>query len=530
MQRRVLSLLGILLLAAALPVASSAGPKPKDDPGFLTASPPFLTTLAPGSSVKPLITVGEIVDGLRFESIPDGIAVQEGHPKSVLAYVNHETSLVPFPATRSDFTNAMVRRLTLNGQTASVLGMDEVIPSAANFQRFCSNFLAGKEHGFKRPILFTSEEARDLVYRTGQAWPLDEPADPRVPEQAGVIVAVDVKKGTYRPIYGMGRHNHENAVAIPGYKHPVILSGDDTFDAPASQLYLYSARKGKDVWRDRGTLYAFVSDVPAVNDYGDLGLGGSVSGRFVPVPRDIATGKRPDGTDVTSADYGYAPPPAGIPDGPQWVLETWSNANNVFQFIRIEDIAYDRTHENVVYLADTGEPRALPDPATGRLRRGPSGTTGPYPNGRIWKLVLDRHDPLEVTSLSVLVNADLGGYANPSVLHQPDNVETTKRSLLVQEDPGSHNYGTPAKIWRLDLATGAFVPVAAVDQSVHPGNPIGSWESSGIVDASEFYGPGSFLVDVQAHGWEIETAPSPVPGLTYMREAGQLLLLRIPGA
>ena len=68
----------------------------------------------------------------------------------------------------------------------------------------------------------------------------------------------------------MGRHNHENAVGVPGYGYPVVLSGDDTFDAPASQLYLYKASSGKKVWQDKGTLYAFVSDDPAINDYGDL--------------------------------------------------------------------------------------------------------------------------------------------------------------------------------------------------------------------------------------------------------------------
>src|SRR6185503_2315922 len=211
----------------------------------------------------------------------------------------------------------------------------------------------------------------------------------------------------FHSIYGMGRHNHENSVGVPGYGHPVVLSGDDTFDAPASQLYLYSAPSGDAVWNDEGTLYALVSDNAAVNDYGDLAQGGpGVSAHFVAVPRMVATGKRPDGRDVTSADLGYPAPPAGsgIPDGPQWVLEHWShNIARAFQFIRVEDIAYDRNTPNVVYFADTGEPRAIPDGA-GRLRRGPSGTRGEFMNGRIFKLVLDPSNPLAGT-LSVLWNA-----------------------------------------------------------------------------------------------------------------------------
>lgn len=87
------------------------------------------------------------------------------------------------------------------------------------------------------------------------------------------MVAYDVNKGTYRSIYGMGRFNQENAVPVPGYKDLAILSGDDTFSAPSSQLYLYTARDARAVLGD-GALRAFVSDDPAVNDDGDLSVVG----------------------------------------------------------------------------------------------------------------------------------------------------------------------------------------------------------------------------------------------------------------
>jgi len=123
--------------------------------------------------------------------------------------------------------------------------------------------------------------------------------------------------------------------------------------------------------------------------------------------------------------------PDAIADGGQTDLESWSNDSNVFQFIRIEDIAYDRNDPRTVYMADTGEPRAVPDGVTGRLRRGSSGTNGEYMNGRIWKLELGA-DPMEGT-LSILpgANFDLGGYANAGVVHQPDNVETTENALYI---------------------------------------------------------------------------------------------------
>jgi hypothetical protein len=532
---------------ATLAVAVSAMPAAaRQDRGFKTSQAAMLDPALPGATVEPLITVGETLPGstYKFESIPDGISLTKGRRGEVTAFVNHETSTVPFPFTPAtgvgfnDFTNALVSKLAL-GRSGGVLSGLYVIPDEANYQRFCSNFLASRKHGFERPLLFTNEEATDLVNRTGTAWP----AGPN-PEQAGVVVAYDVRADEYRSIYGMGRHNHENSVALEGYRHPVVLSGDDTFTAPASQLYMYTARNGRAVWNDEGQLWAFVSDDATKNDYGDLSGSDSVSGKFIQVPRIIATGKKPDGTDAKSADVGFPTPPAsaGLPDGPQWLLEHWSNTNNVFQFIRVEDVAYDRDDRNVVYLADTGEPRALPDPATGRLRRGPSGTIGPWPNGRIFKFVFDRKDPTIVKSLSILIDGDARGAAGSGALdliHQPDNVETTEDLLLFQEDPGSHNQyplgtGTNARIWAYDLQQGGepFV-VARVNQSADNGPTdvnaslanAGGWESSGIVDASKHFGEGAFLVDIQAGTLIVEEE---VRGtLTYQREGGQLLLFRL---
>lgn len=526
--------LGVAFAVLAGVAFGTASAKPKE-PGFLTARPALLAPVAPGVEVKPLLNVGDVVDGYKLESIPDGIAIDRQKGDQVDVYLNHETSLVPFPAARSDFTNSLLSKLTLNGKTGGTLAGSYAIPSSANYQRFCSNFLVSKEQGFERALVLIGEEARDWVNRTGAAWPATPFAAGA--EQAGVVVAYDVESGAYRSIYGMGRANHENAVALPGYHKPVILTGDDTFDAPASQLYLYTAKDGDAVWNDKGRLYAFVSDNLAVNDYGDLHSGESVRGHFIEVPRMIATGKKLDGSEVRAADFGLPLPPAGsnIPDGPQWVLETWSNISNAFQFIRIEDIASDRHDDNVVYLADTGEPRAVPNAATGRLGRGPSGTRGLYPNGRIFRLVLDKKDPLEVESLSILPNAnfDLGGYGNVDVTHQPDNVESTKNALLITEDPGSHNQGaTAARVWRYDLETGAAPEVVLrVDHSSDPTTPkqrLGNWESSGIVDASDVFGKNMFLIDVQAHGWEVDTQVNPGPP-NYMRENGQLLLVKIPG-
>jgi hypothetical protein len=540
MVKRLLAL--AVLAAAALAAVAAVAQSGTNAAGFHTTVAPMLDGRN-GATTEPIISVGDTLpDGYTFESIPDGISFSKLNGKGTAdILVNHELSLVGFPlptATvpgRIDFTNSMVSKLRLHQHSAGVLKGEVVIPSNANYQRFCSNFVVGPEQGFERELLLTNEEARDIVRRAGEAWTpagvsLSEPSA----EQAGVVVAYDVKSNEYRSIYGMGRHNHENDVGLSDYGHPVVLSGDDTFDAPASQLYLYSAPSGADLWNDteQGKLYVFVSDDATNNDYGDVTLGEHVPGHFVEVPRAIATGKV-NGHEATSADFSFPPPPSpAIPNGPQWVLEYWSqNVAHAFQFIRVEDIASDRGNSKLVYFADTGEPRAIPDAVTGVLKRGPSGTLGAYPNGRLFKLELGSN-PLTGATLSILPNAnfDAGGYSNATVPHQPDNVETTSDAIFFQEDPGSHQQftgATNARVWRYDLATGGLTVVAEVNQGLAPALKPASWESSGIVDASAVFGPGTFLLDVQAHSLELNVQPA-FPNFEYRREGGQLLLLKVP--
>jgi hypothetical protein len=574
-------------LAAALAASVTAAALASGSTsGFKTGQPSMLTAVKPGVEITPLLTVGDVLpSGYRFESIPDGISVRPRGQAKVDLFVNHETGKVPFPYNaaaptaangENDFDNAQVSRLTLDRQSAGVLAGSFAISSRFGYQRFCSNYLATKKEGFKRDILFTNEESPDYVYRQEDSWP-PTPGSP-AEEEAGLVVALDVKSGKHHPIYGMGRHNHENSVAIPGYRHPVVFSGDDTFTsgpltnpldtstklAPAqSQLYSYIAPSTNKLLADKGDLWAFVSDTPGVKNYYDVapGSGTEVTGHFIKVPKDIATGLNADGSELKAADKGYplpptdgswqldlrfatTPPGPGI-DGPQWVLEYWSDLNNVFQFVRVEDIAYDKRPGmgNVVYIVDSGRGRTAAQSLDTNFRS---------TNGRVWKMVLDKDDPTTVTSLTVLVEGDDNPVKTPTEIHQPDNLESTLTGLLVTEDPGSsqqYPFGstdptaTTARLWYVPFS-GTPEVVAKVDQSAdggptdvdgRPNGNLGAWESSGIVDASAAFGPGAFLIDVQAHTLWIEKAPGDdnngdgQPDFTYKREGGQLALIRIPG-
>lgn len=581
MRRR--SILASAALAMAITALGAATALAGDNSsGFKTGQPSMLAPVMQGLTISPLLTVGdELPSGYRFEAIPDGISVRTRGRGRVDLFVNHETSKVPFPyntATptaangENDFDNAQVSQLILNRHSAGVLNGSFAISSRSGYQRFCSNYLASAKEGFDREILFTNEESPDYVYRQTASWPpvMGDPAE----QEAGLVVALDVKTGKHKPIYGMGRHNHENDVAIPGNGRPVVFSGDDTFTSgpltgvfpagavPAqSQLYSYNAPSTDALLADEGDLWAFVSDTPGVKNYYDVvpNSGTVVRGHFIKVPKDIAAGRNPDGSELKAADKGYPPPPSngswqtdlrsvrpvGI-DGPQWVLEYWSDINNVFQFVRVEDIAYDKRPGmgNVVYIVDSGRGRTEAQSLdTPNFRS---------TNGRVWKMVLDPNDPTVVKSLTVFVEGDDSPVKTPTEIHQPDNIETTPTGLLVTEDPGSSQQypvgstdpaATTARLWQVPFS-GTPQVVAKVDQSADggptdvdgrpPGNQ-GAWESSGIVDASAAFGSGAYLIDVQAHTLWVEKAPGDdnngdgQPDFTYKREGGQLALLRIPG-
>jgi hypothetical protein len=584
MKARLFPITSTLVAATLLfaPASTATAATQGNGSGFQTSQPAMLNAVMTGVQVRPLLTVGDVLpSGFRFEAIPDGIAVRmRGNGRADL-FVNHETSRVPFPyntATptaangENDFDNAQVSQLILNQHSAGVLNGSFAIASSSGYQRFCANYLATSKEGFDRDILFTNEESPDYVLRQTASWPpaLSDPAQ----REVGVVVALDVRTGKHRPIYGMGRHNHENSVPIPGYGYPVVLSGDDTFTSgpltiptggpltvgsvPAqSQLFSYIASSTDALLEDQGDLWAFASDTTGITDYYDFAPGSTqvITGRFIKVPRDIATGHRADGSEIKAADYGYPLPPTngswqrdlrsvtplGI-DGPQWVLEYWSDLNNVFQFVRVEDIAYDKRPGmgNVVYVVDSG--------------RGTAGApqAGRSTNGRVWKLVLDPVDPTRVTALSIFVEGDDSPVQTLGEVHQPDNIETTATGILLTEDPGSSQQfpvgsplpnATTARLWYVPFS-GTPQPVASVNQSAdsgptdvdgRPTGNLGAWESSGIVDASAAFGPGAFLIAVQAHTLWVEKAPGEdnngdgQPDFTYKREGGQLLLITIPG-
>ncbi|MGH2657625.1 MAG: hypothetical protein ACRDIZ_13190 [Actinomycetota bacterium] len=508
-------------LVLAVPAQSTAShnvPAPPD-----CDEDDFLLSLDVTGTLQHVICSGDTLGGFEFPGIPDGIGIAPGADESTInVFVNHEESDVPFPATgvnaQADFQDSSVSKVTLDAGTGELLAAEVALPASAGFMRLCSSFMAGPDEGFSRYTYLTGEETNDVVaVEPGAPYGADPSVAPN--RQGGLNLVLDAEPdgdGDFAAVPGMGRHNHENTVPVPGgWNQLALLSTDDTFTATTSQLYLYLANHERHIWQDKGSLWGFQvtrdDGVPVdpfdpfngANDYLDLEAGEEFQGRFIRVPKEIAMG--------TTAER------------PQDALENWSNANNVFQFVRLEDLDYDRSNPRVVYIADTGASGVVPNPATGRMHR-PGGVAGQANNGSIFRMEFDAKNPRKVDSLTLLHDADsqVTAPGEPN-MRQPDNMGVSQNSLMIQEDTS----GPPvnSRIWRFNFATEAWDVVATVNEN--------DWESSGIVDASGWLWDGTWIVDVQGHGnddWVAFENETPTRPWHLRQESGQLLIMTIPGS
>lgn len=525
---RARAVLAAAALVIALP-ASTVGAQGHPHPA--TA---FVNVLAAGGQAIPLINSGDVVNGVTMPGIPDGIGIMPvGNGKQQIdLFVTFEQSHVPFGGF-ADYQDSSVQRVRLDLKSGQVVDLKDMLPASAGFIRFCSANMVGPDQGFADYTFLANEESNDvLTVQAGQPYGADPEITPY--RQAGYSVYLDAKTGAYKAIPGAGRMNHENTLVVPGgWNSVVAVTGDDTFSAPSSQLYMYSASSPGAFKQDRGSLWAFrvtskngdpVTETDPfnnANDYLEVAAGDTLSGHFIQVPDDIARGTHDGGVN------------------PQTDLEDWSNANNVFQFVRIEDLAYDPESPRTVYFTDTGTTRLQESGSTGRLIRAGS-SAYPYVNsdGRVFKMVLNADDPTVVDSLQILASGLLQEQTSATTFNtldagvglvNPDNVAVGHDSLMVQEDASS----TPTNndIWIHPLGTATWTRVATVNQALA--------ETSGIVDASQWLGAGWWIFDVQSHStqesfgtgsYTVPITNQVISGYTIRRELGQLLLLYVPGS
>lgn len=425
--------------------------------------------------MKPLATVGDLLPGSEepMLPIPDGIGVYGGQ-RFLTLMLNHELS---DRGVEGKFQYSRVGKFTIDTKTLQILDHEYVVDGSEGFNRLCSAEWVDAEDGFAGGYFFTGEETDD-----GRQFAID-------------------RQGRVTELVGLGRYAHENQISVPGFLgHVVVLNFDDNGgsgvgrDGAISELYMYVARNSNEVLGNRGDLYVFaVEDRDLLPN--DLGEGDQITGHWVKIPRDVA------------ADYAALEDYVDRPDV------------NAFPFIRLEDGFYDKRPgaSPAAYFYDTGR-SSITDPDTGD-------PVDPW--GSIYRLDFgDPADPAGSTATLTLAARSTGPDA---MWASPDNGDMNAYGIvMLQEDRANGPWLRRPGIWSFQLASdGSLVDPSGdkVVELVDPFQPdnaeaVFGNESSGIVDVSEWFGPGAWIFDVQAHD-------TPAPALGLSEENGQLLFMKL---
>ena len=472
---------------------------------------PYAVGIAGGYQTTRLISSGDTVPEtsqpwkeFKIVGIPDGLGAHANPNGTRTVFMNHELTgstlsepVVGDPLNRG----AYVSKLTLDGQGNVLSGeraydwvYDEntfVGPAAAvgnttrGFSRFCSGSLAGPEQGFDRNIYLTNEE--------------DGTPAATFDGKGGLAVAI-VDDNLYT-LPKLGRFAWENTVVQPNQGNQTAIIGME--DGPAvqdplaenSQLYMYVGKKdrrsGTGVLRRNGL------------DNGEL---------YVLVPSDSANSSETTFQSGTIGVEWVVIPNAGDLD--EAALEAASDAVGALRFARPEDGAFNNHNRNEYLFVTTG------------------GAAGANSLGRLYSLKLHPGNVTKGGTLTVEYNADSVIAGGGDIAISPDNIDVSDDYLMINEDGTAESRavmaqkGRDGSIWRFDfdrngVDVSSALRVVELDPPGRDGIAVGPgvWETSGIIDASDLYGEGTWLFDVQAHSPTTAPAPNTV-------EDGQLLLLR----
>src|SRR5262249_27577382 len=370
--------------------------------GFTTLSPAYLKPVTAGVTTTPLLTTGDVVDRTgvpaqqyRMARVPDGLGAFLDAAGHVQVFMNHElrntTSAVPvvnapsqLGAFVSDFTLtpsgsvlsgdlAFTRVVRWDPATQSQIDVtaqwQDQTTTTSKFSRFCSGFLGGPEVGLDRYIYFCGEENAPPNTFDGQGG-----------------LAVAIFDGVAHILPEIGRFEHENVVVLPNTGDKTVILSTEDAGSLTSQLYMYVGTKN-----------------PSATD--PLVKNGLVGGKLYVLAatgsiRDEAAFHKGDGTlaDLTWKEITH---PA---DKDAAALETASQAANSFNFVRLEDIAFDRNQPGVFYFISTGS--------------GSKAGDTPDVRGRLWKASIDVSKPTVGAKLAVLLEGDKG-----DPFQNPDNID-----------------------------------------------------------------------------------------------------------
>ena len=466
--------------------------------GFITSVPAYTIPVTADYSIVPLFSSGDHVPrtgapGLEYQfvGIPDGIGAHANTDGTITLYINHElgnNSLHEPRLLQPLNRGAIISKIAL-APDGSVLDADRAYDSiyvenvhfgppaeegntTPGFTRLCSGSLAWHEAGFDRPIYFAGEES----------------SSPGTFDRRGGLLTATFDNELHT-IPKAGRIAWENALVQPKAGVQTVIMCMEDGAVLESQLYMYVGHKDRSTGAsalrrnglDNGALYVFVSNARRRNSEVNV-QDGSVQGKWVLIP----------GAEAMTDNE----------------LEVATDAVGAFAFARPEDGAFSKTDPNTYYFVTTGG-------GTGNML------------GRLYRLDLNPDNVLGPARLTVVYNADHVIADGGDIAVSPDNIDVSEDYLMICEDGTAQSRvvmadkGRNGNIWRLNLHTGEMDNVAELTAVGRTGTTVGPgvWETTGIIDASAFFGPDTWLFKVQAH------PPTPAPPQNTV-EDGQLLLMR----
>jgi hypothetical protein len=299
----------------------------------------------------------------------------------------------------------------------------------------------------------------------------------------GTSIALNASTGRWVETPQFGHLSHENIVPVKGLSKAYLGISEDAFGGTAAQMYSYQAVRFAAAFRGQGALRVWVPDRPVADgnpSSNDIEKGQTIQGHFERISvRDNANSE---------------------------VLEKAAQRKGAFDFVRIEDQTADPDRPGTIYFSETG--------AANRE----------VTHGRIYRLRVDPDDPTRA-SLTVVLDAAAG-----DDIFSPDNLGISHRALVIQEDRNWKMSGYN-RVLVYDLASGSLTAAARTDptQEVIAEHGIGDWESSGVIDASRFFGRGWWLLDVQAHHFDVDVPGRSLAVDSATGEGGQLVKVFIPG-
>jgi hypothetical protein len=483
------------VLAAATALAAT---------GFKTGRPAQLVPLEAGVVIDQILSTSDVVPGTgnapdrpdyQMSGIPDGLGAfrvkqrasdtvrrTAGASADVIdVLMNHELD-----ASGPDSPTGVggrISQVTIDAATRTVLDAWYPIDGSEGFLRFCSATLALIDG---HHLYFTGEESTS----DGSVTP--SPTDGL--GRGGSSLVLDADTGLWRETRHFGLVPKENVNPVQGLAKAVFLVTEDGDpNANKSQLYAYIAPSfATAITGRKGSLHVWKADTAGDGDpsTNDIHEGDTLTGHFVP---------------VTQAENANAA-----------TLETAVQAKQAFDFVRLEDSGTSKTVKSRVYINDTG---ALGSQSV---------------RGRLYQLDFDRSDPTRA-SLTLLVDADAQLVrGDPVRMVNPDNLDTSRRSVILQEDRNSEHRdaaveGGYGRILVYDIRSKKITrAVARVNTPV--GLRPGEWESSGVINAFDLLGEDWWIVDVQAHAVPAnQPGPTLVPN-SSIGEDGQLLAIKIPSS